>query len=89
MTGGVAEAAAPKADEPLRFAVIAAGLRFALERGEPFTAELAAAKAVGIDPATLEPADAYLVLFELGLLKAKDGRLVASKAGERALGRAE
>ena len=46
----VAEAAAPKADEPLRFAVIAAGLRFALERGEPFTAELAAAKAVGIDP---------------------------------------
>ena len=49
----VAEAAAPKADEPLRFAVIAAGLRFALERGEPFAAELAAAKAVGIDPATL------------------------------------
>jgi hypothetical protein len=49
----VAEAAAPKADEPLRFAVIAAGLRFALERGEPFTAELAAAKAVGIDPTML------------------------------------
>jgi len=49
----VAEAAAPKADEPLRFALIAAGLRFALERGEPFAAELAAAKAVGIDPATL------------------------------------
>jgi hypothetical protein len=49
----VAESAAPKADEPLRFALIAAGLRFALERGEPFTAELAAAKAVGIDPALL------------------------------------
>ena len=49
----VAEAAAPKADEPLRFALIAAGLRFALERGEPFTAELTAAKAVGIDPAML------------------------------------
>jgi len=49
----VTEAAAPKADEPLRFAVIAAGLRFALERGEPFTAELAAAKAVGIDPTML------------------------------------
>jgi hypothetical protein len=49
----VAEAAAPKADEPLRFAVVAAGLRFALERGEPFTAELAAAKAVGIDPTML------------------------------------
>jgi hypothetical protein len=49
----VAESAAPKADEPLRFAVVAAGLRFALERGEPFTAELAAAKAVGVDPAML------------------------------------
>jgi len=49
----VAEANAPKADEPLRFAVVAAGLRFALERGEPFTAELAAAKAVGVDPAML------------------------------------
>jgi hypothetical protein len=49
----VAEAAAPKADEPLRFALIAAGLRFALERGEPFAAELAAAKAVGVDPTML------------------------------------
>jgi hypothetical protein len=49
----VAEASAPKADEPLRFALIAAGLRFALERGEPFTAELAAAKSVGVDPALL------------------------------------
>jgi hypothetical protein len=49
----VAEAAAPKADEPLRFALIAAGLRFALERGEPFIAELAAAKSVGVDPALL------------------------------------
>ena len=49
----VAESAAPKADEPLRFALIAAGLRFALERGEPFTAELAAAKTIGVDPALL------------------------------------
>jgi hypothetical protein len=49
----VAESAAPKADEPLRFALVAAGLRFALERGEPFTAELAAAKTVGVDPALL------------------------------------
>jgi hypothetical protein len=49
----VAEAAAPKADEPLRFAVVATGLRYALERGEPFTAELAAAKAIGVDPAIL------------------------------------
>ena len=49
----VAEAAAPKTDESLRYALVAAGLRFALERGEPFTAELAAAKAVGVDPAML------------------------------------
>ena len=49
----VAESTAPKTDEPLRFALVAAGLRFALERGEPFTAELAAAKAVGVDPAML------------------------------------
>jgi hypothetical protein len=49
----VAESAAPKADEPLRFALVAAGLRFALERGEPFAAELAAAKSVGVDPALL------------------------------------
>jgi hypothetical protein len=49
----VAEAAAPKADEPVRFALVAAGLRFALERGEPFSAELNAAKAVGVDPAML------------------------------------
>jgi hypothetical protein len=47
----VAEAAVPKPDEALRYALIAAGLRSALERGDPFTAELAAAKATGIDPA--------------------------------------
>jgi hypothetical protein len=49
----VAESAAPKTDESLRFALVAAGLRSALERGEPFKAELAAAKAVGVSPATL------------------------------------
>jgi len=49
----VAEAAVPKPDEALRFALVAAGLRSALERGEPFTAELAAGKTVGIDPALL------------------------------------
>lgn len=49
----VAEASVPKPDEALRFALVAAGLRSALERGEPFTAELAAAKTVGIDPALL------------------------------------
>jgi hypothetical protein len=45
----VAEASVPKPDEALRFALIAAGLRSALERGEPFAAELAAAKTAGID----------------------------------------
>ena len=50
----VAESAAPKTDDPLRFALVAAGLHSALERGEPFTAELAAAKAVGVDPALLD-----------------------------------
>jgi hypothetical protein len=50
----VAEFAAPKTDDPLRFALVAAGLHSALERGEPFAAELAAAKAVGVDPALLD-----------------------------------
>jgi hypothetical protein len=49
----IAEAAVPKPDEALRYALVAAGLRSALERGEPFTAELAAARTVGIDPALL------------------------------------
>jgi hypothetical protein len=50
----VAESAAPKTDDPLRFALVTAGLHSALERGEPFAAELAAAKAVGVDPALLD-----------------------------------
>jgi hypothetical protein len=45
----VAEASVPKPDEALRLALIAAGLRSALERSEPFTAELDAAKTAGID----------------------------------------
>jgi hypothetical protein len=49
----MAEASVPKPDEAMRYALVAAGLRSALERGEPFTAELAAAKTVGIDPALL------------------------------------
>jgi hypothetical protein len=49
----IAEATVPKPDEALRYALVAAGLRSALERGEPFTAELAAAKTAGIDPALL------------------------------------
>lgn len=39
----------------------------------------------GVDPGSLEPADAYLVLFELGLLRAKNGRLVPSTLGETVL----
>ena len=49
----LAEAAVPKPDEALRYALIAAGLRSALERGDPFTAELAAARTAGLDPAVL------------------------------------
>jgi hypothetical protein len=55
----IAEAAVPKPDEALRYALIAAGLRSALERGEPFTAELAAAKTAGIDPALLTQLTPY------------------------------
>jgi hypothetical protein len=49
----VAEASVPKPDEGLRLALIAAGLRSALERSEPFTAELDAAKTAGIDGSLL------------------------------------
>jgi hypothetical protein len=49
----LAEAAVPKPDEALRYALIAAGLRSALERGDAFTAELAAARTAGLDPAVL------------------------------------
>jgi hypothetical protein len=45
-------------DTSVRVAVIAAALRAAVERGNPFTAELAAARALGLDEkalATLEP----------------------------------
>ncbi|MBV9970041.1 MAG: hypothetical protein JO228_08655, partial [Xanthobacteraceae bacterium] len=50
----VAEAATPKPDATLRYALIATGLRSALERGEPFTAELSAARTAGIDAGLLD-----------------------------------
>lgn len=46
---------------------------------------LSRARGKGIDPAVLEPAEAFLVLLELGLLRSEGGRLVASKQGERVL----
>lgn len=51
----VAEFSAPKLDAPLRDALIAAGLRSAVERAQPFTAQFAAAKAAGIDAELLAP----------------------------------
>ena len=46
-------------DRPLRLAVVAATLKGAVERGEPFAAELAAAKALAPDAKTLAPLDAF------------------------------
>jgi hypothetical protein len=46
-------------DRPLRLAVVAATLKGAVERGDPFAAELAAAKALAPDPKTLAPLDAF------------------------------
>ena len=46
-------------DRPLRLAVVAATLKGAVERGDPFAAELAAAKALAPDAKTLAPLDAF------------------------------
>src|SRR5207244_10326363 len=46
-------------DRSVRLAVIAAGLRAAVERGEPFAAELAAAKSLAADPAALAPREPF------------------------------
>jgi len=45
--------AASAADMPLRGAMVATALRMAVERGDPFAAELAAARTIGLDPAAL------------------------------------
>jgi hypothetical protein len=46
-------------ERSVRLAVAAAMLRAAVERGEPFTAELAAAKALTADPAALAPLEPF------------------------------
>jgi len=48
-----ATAAAAAATRPLRAALAAAALRLAVERDDPFTQELDAARAIGLDPAAL------------------------------------
>jgi hypothetical protein len=46
-------------DRSVRLAVIAAGLRAAVERGDSFVAELAATKTLAADPATLAPLEPF------------------------------
>ncbi|MBV8753275.1 MAG: hypothetical protein JO328_10510 [Hyphomicrobiales bacterium] len=47
------------ADRVVRLAVVAGALRTAVERGAPFTAELAAAKALGADASALAPLEPF------------------------------
>jgi hypothetical protein len=47
------------ADRSLRLAVVADALRAAVERGEPFAAQLAAAKALAADPKALAPLEPF------------------------------
>jgi hypothetical protein len=47
------------ADRAVRLALVAGALRTAVERGTPFTAELAAAKALGADASALAPLDPF------------------------------
>ena len=46
-------------DRAVRLAVVAGALRTAVERGTPFTAELAAAKALGADASALAPLETF------------------------------
>ena len=55
----VAKSATAAADRPLRLAVSAQALRNAVERGDPFTAELAAVKPLATDPQALAPMEAF------------------------------
>lgn len=54
---GGAEAAA--ADRAVRLAVVASGLRSAVQRGAPYAGELGAAKALGPDPQALAPLEPF------------------------------
>jgi len=55
----VAKSLAAAADRPLRAAVTAQALRAAVERGDPFAAELSAAKVLSADPQTLAPLEPF------------------------------
>jgi len=55
----VAKSLATAGDRPLRAAVAAQALRTAVERGDPFAAELAATKMAGVDPRALAPLEPF------------------------------
>ncbi|MEA2987178.1 MAG: hypothetical protein QOD94_3432 [Alphaproteobacteria bacterium] len=55
----VAKSLATAGDRPLRAAVAAQALRTAVERGDPFVAELSATKMAGIDPRALAPLEPF------------------------------
>jgi hypothetical protein len=55
----VTKSLAAAGDRPLRAAVAAQALRTAVERGDPFAAELSAAKALAADPNTLAPLEPF------------------------------
>jgi len=55
----VAKSLALAGDRPLRAAMAAQALRTAVERGDPFVAELSATKVNGVDPRTLAPLEPF------------------------------
>jgi hypothetical protein len=59
LSSDVAKSLAAAGDRPLRAAVAAQALRAAVERGDPFAAELAAAKAAASDPQALAPLEPF------------------------------
>jgi hypothetical protein len=59
LSDDVAKSLAAAGDRPLRAAVTAQALRTAVERGDPFAAELSAAKALGADPKILAPLEPF------------------------------
>jgi hypothetical protein len=58
-TDDVAKSLAAAGDRPLRAVVAAQALRTAVERGDPFVAELAASKAAGVDARGLAPLEPF------------------------------
>ncbi|HET7678940.1 MAG TPA: hypothetical protein VFK79_02260 [Xanthobacteraceae bacterium] len=59
LTDEVAKSLAAAGDRPLRAVVAAQALRTAVERGEPFVAELSASKTAGVDPRALAPLEPF------------------------------